>query len=155
MMLVGLGEIVVVVLLRPLRFLLGGQRTPPGRAILRFEHWLLHHLHVINAESQMRYELDKQGQAASFLASGATDRTSAMPSTNEAVQRARRESGADHADALKSSERLGQRELQRGQRQVDSGSGDRSEDIHEAMLQAQRKQRQQTEHGQRLRRHRR
>ena len=29
MMLVGLGEIVVVVLLRPLRFLLGGQRTPP------------------------------------------------------------------------------------------------------------------------------
>ena len=151
MMMVGLGEIVVVVLIRPLRFLLGGERTPLGRGMLRFEHWILHHLHVMNAESQMRYELDRHGQAASFLASGATDQTSAMQSTSDTVQRARRESGADHGEAMRSAERFGQSELERGQRHVESRGGDRSEDIQEAMLQAQREQNQRAERERRSR----
>ena len=145
MMLVGMGEIVVVVLIRPLRLLLGGQRTALGRSILRFENWILHHLHVINAESQMRYELEKHGQAASFLASGATDQTSAMPSTSDAVNRARREAGADHGEAMRSAGRFEPPELKRGRRQVESRGGDRSDDIQEALIQAQREQNRQAE----------
>lgn len=151
MMMVGLGEILVVVLIRPLRFMLGGERTPLGRTILRFENWILHHLHVIGAESRMRYELERHGQAASFLASGATDQTSALQSTNEAMQRARRESGADHGEAMRAAEQRSEPELARGRRHVESRGGDRSEDIHEAMLRAQRTKNQRAE---RERRHR-
>lgn len=145
MMMIGLGEIFVVVVLRPVRFLLGGSRTPLGRGMLKLENWLLHHLHVMGAESQMRYELEKHGQAASFLASGATDQTSTLPSTSDAVNRARRQSGADHDEAMKSAQRLEPRELGRGQRQVESRGGDRSDDIQEALMQAQRERNQQAE----------
>lgn len=138
MMMIGLGEILVVVLIRPLRFLLGGERTPPGRGILRFENWILHHLHVMGAESRMRYELDMHGQASSFLAEGMTDHSRAMPSVGDTVQRVRDETGANLEASQRSSQWQGGGELKRGRRQVDSSGGDRSDDIHEAMLQAQR-----------------
>lgn len=149
MMMIGLGEIFVVVVLRPVRFLLGGQRTPLGRGVLKLENWLLRHLHVMGAESQMRYELEKHGQAAAFLASGATDQTSAMQSTNDAVNRARREVGADHDEAMRSAKRFAPEELKRGRRHVESSGGDRSGDIREAMLQAQREKNQRAARGRR------
>ena len=145
MMMVGLGEIVVVVLLRPLRFLLGGERTPLGRAILRFENWILHHLHVMGAESRMRYELEMHGQASSFLAEGLSDHSKTMPGVGNTIERLRDETGATHADAQRSNELHQATDLKRGQRRVDSTGGNRTEDIHEAMLQAQRRQNQQAE----------
>ena len=157
MMVVGLGEILVVLLIRPLRFLLGGKRTPLGRGMLRFEEWLLHHLHVIGAESRMRHELGMHGQASSFLAEGLADHSKTMPSVSETVQRVREETGAN-LEASRRSATLqglqgsqGRSELRRGQRRVDSSGGDRSEDIHEAMLEAQRRERQRAERERRNR----
>ena len=155
MMLIGLGEIFVVLIIRPLRFVLGGKRTPIGRAMQRFERWLLDHLHVMGAEARMRHELDLHGQASSFLAQGISEQSSSMPTVNDTVQRVRNETGANIAASQRSSQLQGEAELKRGRKQVTSAGGDRSDEIHEAMLQAQRKQRQETEHGQRLRRHRR
>lgn len=149
MMMVGLGEIVVVVLLRPLRFLLGGQRTPLGRGLLRFENWILHHLHVMGAESRMRYELEMHGQASSFLAEGMTDHAKTMPSVGSTLERVREETGANLEASQRTTKLQGESELRRGQRQVESGGGERSEDIHEAMLQAQRRQNQQDQRDRR------
>ena len=149
MMMVGLGEILVVVVLRPLRFLFGGQRTPLGRATLRVEDWLLHHLHVIGAESQMRYELEKQGQVSGILAEGLTDQTGMTQNTGDTLNRMRRDTGATHADALRTNELQDNPNLKRGQRQVESSRGDRSHDIHEAMLQAQREKNQQADRARR------
>lgn len=152
MMMVGLGEIFVVILLRPLRFLLGGERTPLGRAILRLENWILHHLHVMGAESRMRYELEMHGQASSFLAEGMSDHSKAMPSIGSTLERVREETGANLEAKQRSTKFQGQSDLRRGQRQVDSsGGGDRSEDIHEAMLRAQRRQNQEAERARRRR----
>lgn len=138
MMMVGLGEIIVLVVIRPLRFLLGGERTPPGRAVLRFEQWILRQLHVIGAESRMRHELDMHGQASSFLSEGMSDPSKTMPTIADTVNRVRAESGADLEESVRSSRLQAPSELGRGQRQVESSGGERSEDIHEAMLQAQR-----------------
>lgn len=151
MMLVAFGEVIVVVLIRPIRFLCGGERTAIGRAVMRFERWILHHLHVINAESQMRHELGRHGAAASFLADGLSDQSQVLPSTSDTVERIRRDSGADHDEALQSAQQADRRELSRGQRHVDSRSGDRSTDIHEAMLEAQREQRHNAERARRRR----
>lgn len=145
MLMVALGEILVVFLVRPIRFIFAGDKTPVGRAIHRFESWLLHHLHVINAESRMRYELELQGKATAFLTSNVTDGSGVIQSTSETADRARRVSGADHGEAMRSAERFGERDLSRGQRHVETRGGERSEDIHEAMLRAQRRQNQQAE----------
>ncbi len=155
MFVVALGEILVLVLLRPLRFVTGGERTPIGRALLRFEGWLLRQLHVMGAEARMRYELEQHGNAAATLAEGLSANISTLPSTSDTIERARRESGANHDDALSAEARVAERTLRRGQRRVDSGSGDRSTDIHQAMLEAQRRQQQQTQQRQtrRARRH--
>ena len=154
MFVVALGEILVLVLLRPLRFVTGGERTLIGRALLRFERWLLRQLHVMGAEERMRYELEQHGNAAATLAEGLSDKISTLPSTSDTIERARRESGANHDEALNAEARFAERELGRGQRRVDSGNGDRSTDIHQAMLEAQRRQ-QQTQQRQtrRARRH--
>ena len=151
MMMIALGEILVVLLLRPIRFIVGGQKTSIGRGVLRFENWILHHLNIMGAESKMRYELEKSGQASSFLAEGLTDQTSVMPKTGDTVERMRRETGATHADALRSNQLTDHPELRRGQRQVETSGGDRSEDIHEAMMQAQRRQNQMVERARRRR----
>jgi len=155
MMMIGLGEILVVLFIRPLRWLLGGERTRLGRAIHRFERWLLDHLHVMGAEARMRHELDLHGQATSFLAQGVTEQTGSMPSVSDTVQRVRDETGANVAARQRASQLQGEAELKRGQRHVASTGGDRSEEIHEAMLQAQREQRRQEErsrrHGERHR----
>ncbi|MXX48836.1 MAG: hypothetical protein F4Z38_11135 [Chloroflexi bacterium] len=151
MMLVGLGEILVVLIIRPLRFVLGGERTPVGRAIHRFERWLLDHLHVMGAEARMRHELDLHGQATSFLAQGISEQSGSMPSMSDTVQRVRDETGANIAASQRSSQLRGEPELKRGQRQVASTGGDRSDEIHEAMLRAQREQRRESERGRRLR----
>ena len=150
-MLVGLGEILVVLIIRPLRFVLGGERTPVGRAIHRFERWLLDHLHVMGAEARMRHELDLHGQATSFLAQGISEQSGSMPSMSDTVQRVRDETGANIAASQRSSQLRGEPELKRGQRQVASTGGDRSDEIHEAMLRAQREQRRESERGRRLR----
>ncbi|MYJ58355.1 MAG: hypothetical protein F4088_05730 [Chloroflexi bacterium] len=151
MMLVGLGEILVVLIIRPLRFVLGGERTPVGRAIHRFERWLLDHLHVMGAEARMRHELDLHGQATSFLAQGISEQSGSMPSMSDTVQRVRDETGANIAASQRSSQLRVEPELKRGQRQVASTGGDRSAEIHEAMLRAQREQRRESERGRRLR----
>jgi len=151
MMLVGLGEILVVLIIRPLRFVLGGERTPVGRAIHRFERWLLDHLHVMGAEARMRHELDLHGQATSFLAQGISEQSGSMPSVSDTVQRVRDETGANAAASQRTSQLQDRAELKRGQKQVASTGGDRSEEIHEAMLRAQREQRRQSERGRRLR----
>ena len=149
-MLVGLGEILVVLFIRPLRWSFGGERTRLGRAMQRFERWLLDHLHVIGAEARMRHELDLHGQATSFLAQGVSEQTGSMPSVSDTVQRVRDETGANIAASQRSSQLRGEPELKRGQRQVESTGGDRSEEIHEAMLRAQREQRRQEESSRRL-----
>ena len=151
MMMIALGEIFVVVVIRPIRFFAGGQKTAIGRGIQRFENWILNHLHVMGAESKMRYELEKQGQASGFLAEGLTDQASVMPKSGDTMERMRRDSGATHADALRSNELQHDPELKRGQRQVETAGGDRSDDIHEAMLQAQRRQNQMEERARRRR----
>jgi hypothetical protein len=138
MLMVALGEILVVVLIRPIRMLLGGQRTSPGRLVYRLENWLLHHLHIIGAESKMRYELEQHGDTAAFLSEGLSDHSGLVNDLGDTLERTRLETGATHADALKLSELHGERDLKRGQRQVDARGGDRTDDIHEAMLQAQR-----------------
>ena len=151
MFVVGIGEIVVVLVLRPLRFLLGGQRTPMGRGLLRFERWLLYHLHVMGAESHMRDELGRHGNASSFLASGLSDQSGTIGNVNDTVQRVRSQTGADQHDSLERAQRDPGPELRRGQRHVESRGGDRSDDIHQAMLQAQRQQNQQAERARRRR----
>ncbi len=148
-MVIGLGEIFVVVILRPLRFLCGGDRTPMGRGIHRAEEWILGHLHVMGAESRMRHELDMHGQASSYLAEGMSDHSKSMPSIGDTVQRVRTETGADLAEHVRSSDLHEPSELGRGQRQVEASGGDRTDDIHEAMLRAQREKNQRAERDRR------
>ena len=131
--------------MRPIRFVFGGERTLIGRGALKVEHWLLHYLHVMGAEAKMRHEIEMHGSASGFLAEGLTDQLSSLPSNDEVVQRARRDSGADTGEAIRASTRFEEQELGRGQRQVESFGGDRSRDIHETMLHAQRKERQRAE----------
>ena len=90
----------------------------------------------------MRHELDMHGQASSFLAEGMTDHSRSMPSIGDTLQRVRSETGADVEQSVRSSRLQAPSELGRGQRQVESSGGDRSEDVREAMLQAQRQQNQ-------------
>ena len=151
MMVIAIGEVVVVVFLRPIRFLLGGQRTLLGRAVLRIENWILHHLHVMGAESRMRHELEMHGQASGFLAEGLSNQANVMQSLDDTVSRIRDETGASHQDSLDAAREPATGSLRRGQRQVDSRGGQRSDDIHEAMLEAQRRQRQEEERARRRR----
>ena len=151
MMLVAMGEVLVLALIRPIRFICGGKRTSIGRLVLRFENWILHHLHVINVESQMRQEIDRRGTVSSFLADGLSDQSDVMPSTSDTVERVRRDSGAVHSDALAQSEHPESKELRRGQRQVDATGGGRSDDIKEAMLRSQREQDRREAHARRRR----
>ncbi len=152
MMVIAIGEVIVVVVLRPIRFLLGGGRTPLGRAVLRIENWILHHLHVMGAESRMRHELEMHGQASGFLAEGLSNQANVMQSLDDTVSRVRDETGASHQDSLDAARQQDASSLRGGQRQVDSRGGQRSDDIHEAMLEAQRRQNQQTERARRRRR---
>ncbi len=145
MFIIALGEIVVVVVLRPLRFILGGQRTAPGRIVLRFEQWLLRHLHVMGAESRMRYELEMHGQATGFLAESLTDQSVGMASTSETITRVRDQTGANLEASQRSAQLQEGAELRRGQRRVESTGNGRSDDIHAAMLQAQRERNRQAE----------
>ncbi len=151
MLVIALGEILVVVLLRPLRFLFGGDRTFAGRGIHRVEEWLLRQLHVMGAESVMRHELEMHGEASGFLADSLTDNTSLAPSTSDAIERARRQTGADVEASQRSDEFHRAAEFGRGRRQVESRGGDRTADIHEAMLEAQRRQNQAAERSRRRR----
>lgn len=151
MMVIAIGEVIVVVALRPIRFLLGGRRTPLGRAVLRFENWILHHLHIMGAESRMRYELELHGQASGFLAEGLSNQANVMENVNDTVQRVRNETGAQHQSALDRAKEDPGPALRQGQRQVESRGGERSEDIQEALLQAQRRQRQEEERARRRR----
>ena len=149
MMVIAIGEVIVVVVLRPIRFLLGGQRTPLGRAVLRFENWILHHLHIMGAESRMRHELEMHGQASGFLAEGLSNQANVMQSLDDTVNRVRDETGASHQDSLDTARQQATRSLRRGQRQVESRGGQRSDDIHDAMLEAQRRQRREEERARR------
>ena len=146
MILVAMGEILVVVLLRPLRWLTGGDRTPIGRALHRFEQWLLRHLHVIDAEARMRQELSLHGGTAATLASGVTDQSGLTGSTSDTVERMRNQTGASVEDSARSAELQGSGSVGRGRARVDSGGGDRSEDMQKALLEAQRRQNQVAEH---------
>ncbi len=152
MFVIGLGEIFVLAVIRPLRLLMGGRRTPFGRGMLRIENWILHHLHIMGAESRIRYEVELHGQASGFLAEGLSNQTNVMQNMDDTMTRIRGETGADHHASLEESKRDDGPELRRGQRQVESRGGERSDDIHKAMLEAQRRKDQETERARRRRR---
>ena len=153
MLLVAIGEILVVLLVRPLRWLSGGERTRLGRGLLRFERWLLHHLHVINAESLMRDELDRHGQATSFLAEGVQDQSGLTSSTSETLTRVRKQVGADHqlgqteGNAAEAGIRV--RRPYAGEAKVAPTGGSRSADMQAALQEAQRRQERQQQQARR------
>ncbi|MCY3568807.1 MAG: hypothetical protein OXH38_09290 [Chloroflexi bacterium] len=151
MILVAMGEIVVVVLLRPLRWLSGGDRTPIGRALQRFEGWVLRHLHVIDSESRMRQELSLHGGATGTLASGLTEQSNLAGTTSDTIERMRNQTGATVEDRARASELQGSGRIGAGRRPVDSGGGNRSDDIQQALLEAQRRQNQEAERARRRR----
>jgi len=151
MILVAMGEILVVVLLRPLRWLTGGDRTPIGRALHRFEGWVLRHLHVIHSESRMRQELSLHGGATASMASGLTDHSHLSGSTSDTIERMRDQTGATVEDRARASELQGSGRIGTGRRRVDSSGGDRSDDIQQALLEAQRRQNQEAERARRRR----
>lgn len=152
MLIVALGEIVVVVVIRPLRWLLGGLRTPFGRGLLRLENWLLNQLHIMGAESKMRYELEMHGESSAFLAESLSNPHNTMPSASETLERARRETGADELNDMQRQQSASAPSMRRGPRQVESSGGDRSDDIQREMLEAQRRQNQQADRAHRRRR---
>ncbi|MXV80876.1 MAG: hypothetical protein F4007_09510 [Chloroflexi bacterium] len=151
MILVAMGEIVVVVLLRPLRLLSGGDRTPIGRGLHRFEGWVLRHLHVIHSESRMRQELSLHGGATASLASGLTEQSNLAGSTSDTIERMRNQTGATAEDHARASELQSSGRISTGRGRVDSSGGNRSDDIQQALLEAQRRQSQDAEQARRRR----
>ncbi len=134
-------EIVILLVVRPLRFLVGLVSKRAAQPLQRVEDWLLHQAHAIGVESRTRYEVEKAGEARAFLASGLTDRSDAVSSLQgDTVEQARRLSGADQA--LPQSPEDADPSLRRGPRQVEAREGQtRSEEMQEALLRAQREQR--------------
>ena len=151
MILVAMGELLVVLLLRPLRWLSGGERTPIGRALHRFEGWVLRHLHVIDSESRMRQELSLHGGVTGTLASGLTEQSKLAGSTSDTIERMRNRTGATVEDRARAAELQGSGPIGAGRRQVDSGGGNRSDDIQQALLEAQRRRNQEAERARRRR----
>ena len=142
MIVIAIGEVLVIVLLRPLRWLLGGKRTLIGRAILRIEEWLLRQMHVMGAEARMRYELEMRGDVSAALSyGGVNEQSTLVGSTSDTVDRARRDTGAHIEDRARAARLQGSGSVSRGPRRVDSSGGDRTNDIHHALLEAQRRQR--------------
>ena len=146
---VAVGEILIVVVIRPLRWLLGGERTRIGRVIFRAETWLLNQLHAMGAESRMRHELEMHGQASAYLAESLSNPQDAVPSVSETLERTRRQTGADELRDKQRQEASHPTELRRAPRQVASAGGDRSADIQRELLEAQRRQRAEAERARR------
>ena len=106
----------------------------------------------MGAESKMRYELEKSGQASGFLAEGLTDQTNVMPgrSATPSNECDAKPAPRTPTHCAPTSYKMIPNSV-RGQRQVEPTGGDRSDDIHEAMLQAQRRQDQLEERARRRR----
>ncbi len=150
MIVIAIGEVLVIVLLRPLRWLLGGKRTIVGRAMLRVEEWLLRQMHVMGAEARMRYELEMRGDVSAALSyGGVNEQSNLVGSTSDTVERTRRDTGAHIEDRERAARLQGSGSVSRGPRRVDSSGGDRTDDIHQAMLEAQRRQQAEEERARR------
>lgn len=144
-------EIIILLVIRPVRFLLGLVSKRAANRLQRVEEWLLHQSHAMGVESRTRYEVEKSAEAKAHLASGLTDQSRNVPSLRgDAMEQARRLSGADQA--VPHSAEDADPGLKRGPRQVEARQGQtRSEEMQKALLQAQREQRARAERERRRR----
>ena len=132
-------EILVLLIFPPLKLIARLFGANARARVQRWEDAVLHQVHAMGAEAQTIYEIEKNASARAYMASGALDQTSAIPKDNlDATERARRTVGADLA---RQQQHLpGAEQLQRGPTRVEASNAEdsRSEQMKEAMLEAQR-----------------
>lgn len=135
-------EIIILLVVRPLRFLLSLVSKRAADRLQRLEEWLLHQVHAMGVEARTVYELEKRGEAKAHLASGAIDQSSAdIPGIRgDGTEQARRLAGARLSESAGQADDA--RNLKRQPRQVEAREGQsRSEEMQEALLRAQREER--------------
>ena len=145
-------EISILLVIRPVRFMLGVVHKRAAHRLQRVEEWLLHQSHAMGVESRTRYEVEKSAEAKAHLASGLSDQSRNVPVLRgDAIEQARRLSGADQAVPRSADDT--DTSFKRGPRQVEVREGQtRSEEMQEALLRAQREQRARAERERRRRR---
>ncbi len=132
-------EILILLIFPPLKLLarLFGQGA--AARVKRWEDAVLREVHAMGAEAQTIYEIEKSASNRAYMASGAIDASQHMPKdTLDATERARRTVGADLSQQQR--HLPGQEQLQRGPKRVEASDVEapRSEQMKEAMLEAQR-----------------
>ena len=145
-------EILILVLVRPLRLLVGLLSKRAAQPLQRVEDWLLHQVHAMGVEARTVYELEKRGEAKAHLASGTFDKSSAdIPGmSGDATEHARRLAGAPMGESTEQSD--DPRSLKRQPTQVEARTGQtRSEEMQDALLRAQREERARAERESRRR----
>ncbi len=133
-------EILILIVFPPLK-LIARLFGPRARArVQRLEDAVLHQVHAMGAEARTIYEIERSAGNRAYMASGAIDQSSSMPQdTLDATERARRTVGADLSHNQQ--HMPGRETLQRGPKRVEAADTEasRSEQMKDAMLEAQRR----------------
>lgn len=143
-------EILILLIFPPLKLLM--RLFGPG-AVARVQRWedaVFHQVHAMGAEARTIQEIERRNATRQTLASSAVDFSGSMPHDNlDATERARRTVGADLGQRRE--HMPGEEQLQRGPRQAEAANVDRdatrSEQMKEAMLEAQRLRNAQQQRG--------
>ena len=134
-------ELLILLLVRPPRILVGLFSKRAGNRLKRIEDWMLHQTHALGVEQQTVWELEKRAQATMTMESGTFTGGDNLPSLKgDATKLARRHAGAP----LEASpdQTAHDQDLESGPRQVEGREGQtRSEEMQEALLRAQREER--------------
>lgn len=132
-------EILILLIFPPLKLLARLFGAGARARVQRWEDAVLRQVHAMGAEAQTIQEIERNAGARAWMASGAIDQTSAIPKDPlDSTERARRTVGADLAQQ---EQRMpGGEQLQRGPTRVEASNAEesRSEQMKEAMLEAQR-----------------
>ena len=146
-------EILIVLFFPPLKLIARIFGTRARDLVGRVEERVIRYVHAMGMEERTRYELEMQVGARAELAAGMIDQSDAMPrGDGDSTQQAMRIAGANQS--LPPADDPHAAELQRGPTRVEASDPDqsRSEQMQEALLQAQRDRRAAEERRERRRR---
>ena len=132
-------EILVIIIFPPLKLIARIFGKGVHGHVKRVEDAVIREVHAMGTEARTIYEIEKNASNKAYMASGVIDQSRHMTKdTLDPTERARRTIGADLSHEQKSLP--GQEILQRGPKRVEAINSDapRSDQMKEAMLEAQR-----------------
>ena len=132
-------EILIIIIFPPLKLIARIFGKGVHGHVKRVEDAVIREVHAMGAEARTIHEIEMNASNKAYLAGGAIDHSRHMTKdTLDSTERARRTIGADLSLEQKSTP--GQEILQRGPKRVEAINSDapRSDQMKEAMLEAQR-----------------